>query len=145
MVAQGKILILDDEEVIREVVARSLTHFGVGEPVKTATVAEAIKAVEGGDVRAAVVDLVLQGESGHAFLAFLVERGLNLPVVVVSGRAETDDIIMLLRNRVYNFLPKPFSIPDLITALQEVMAKAPSPKPRRETTSFSPQDLKPKP
>jgi signal transduction histidine kinase/ActR/RegA family two-component response regulator len=121
----GRVLIMDDEEMVGEVAVEMLRSIGL-----TATwsgsgreaLHEFLAAEERGEPYDAVMlDLTVPGGMGGSEAVILIKQiRADVPVLVMSGYA--DDAV-LARYRDYGFdgvLPKPFTIPDLRRALAEI-------------------------
>lgn len=83
------ILIVDDEESIRDVAAAILEKQG-HTTVRAADADEAFSAIEAGGIDLALVDVVLPGRGGLDLLMQIRADHPSLPVVVMSGKVRTD-------------------------------------------------------
>jgi CheY-like chemotaxis protein len=110
--AAGRVLIVDDEPHIREVLRDFLTR--VGDEVATAaTGAAALEAVAAFQPDVILVDMVMPGMSGADVLAALRRAGLTMPVILMSGQPITPP------EGFFAFLRKPFDLrklAELVTA-----------------------------
>ena len=69
----------------------------------------------------------MPGVSGLALVRRLRIASIALPVVLVSGSLETLDPAKLMRDpwsRIHAFVRKPFTIPDLISAVRSATTSA---------------------
>ncbi|MCB9789028.1 MAG: HDOD domain-containing protein [Deltaproteobacteria bacterium] len=121
MPSSPRILIVDDDVALRRGLARAVSRAGM-EPAEAGTVREAIDVLGrlGADVM--ILDIGLPTTSGHALLAEFNRRRVGLPVIVVSGRGEVEDVIKVLRNHAFDFLPKPLSVPVVLDAVRRALA-----------------------
>jgi len=122
---RGKVLVMDDEEVIRELAEAVLLHAGFD--VDTASCGqEAIDLTRQSfadksphDI--AILDLVLQeGIDGEATLAKLHEINPALKAVACSGKRESD---VMRTPREFGFsgsLPKPYRSGDLVAIVSDL-------------------------
>ena len=114
---------MEDEEAVRHLLERALRRQGF--TVVTATGAQdALRAVAtGADPDVIVSDVSMPGQSGTELLAELRRRGVDAPVLLVSGHASDD----LPAAEVYNadFLQKPFTPSDLASVLREILQREP--------------------
>ncbi len=83
------ILIVDDEESIRDVAAAILERQG-HTTVRAGDVDEAVDAIKAGGIDLALVDVVLPGRGGLDLLMQIRSDYPALPVVVMSGKVRTD-------------------------------------------------------
>ena len=108
----SRVLIVDDEPHIREVLSDFLTR--VGDEVATAaTGAAALEAVPTFQPDVILLDMVMPGMSGADVLDALRRAGLTIPVILISGQPITPP------EGVFAFLKKPFDlrkVAELVTA-----------------------------
>ena len=111
-------LVVDDEECVREVVARMLQGAGYT-PILCDTGAEALDILREHphEISVAFLDLVMSGMSGVQTFRGLRVLAPELPVVVSSGYPERAKDTDILGNPGVAFLRKPFLRNDLVDAL----------------------------
>jgi CheY-like chemotaxis protein len=83
------ILVVDDEESIRDVAAAILEKQG-HTAVRASDAGEAIAAIQEGGIDVALVDVVLPGRGGLDLLMQIRSEHPSLPVIVMSGKVRTD-------------------------------------------------------
>ena len=116
----AKILVVDDEEPQRELLRRVLARFGYN--VTTAADAiEALDVLEKTRFDLVVTDCRMVRMDGVTFALRLRSRGLDMPIIFISGAPPED-----LHDKVGNgsnvrFLQKPFGGRVLIEAIQTVL------------------------
>ncbi|MDE2146878.1 MAG: phosphate regulon transcriptional regulator PhoB [Burkholderiales bacterium] len=120
----AKILIVEDEPAIAELVALNLRHDGHD----VEAVADADAAVE--RVRAALPDLVvldwmLPGESGLSLARrWRAEpRTRELPIVMLTARAEERDLVQGLDAGADDYIGKPFSAAELLARIRSLLRR----------------------
>lgn len=115
MMAQRPILIVDDDPNILQTVSDILEFEGY--PVETASNgAEALRAVEQRSPALVLLDMRMPVLDGWGFAQRLKERGIFLPIVVMTA---ADDARRWAQEIGANdFLPKPFSLLDLLAAVE---------------------------
>jgi two-component system OmpR family response regulator len=122
-----RILVVDDERAITDLVAMALKYEGFA--VQTAaTVREARHSVM--DFRPAliVLDIGLPGEDGFSFLQRLTADGLKVPVIFLTARDATEDKVRGLTVGGDDYVTKPFSIEELVARIRVVLRRhQPSP------------------
>jgi two-component system cell cycle sensor histidine kinase/response regulator CckA len=122
LTGQGTILLVEDEEAVRAFGARALRQRGY-------TVLEANSGVdalhvveETADVIDLVVsDVVMPEMDGPTLLGELRKRGHKAKVIFVSGYAEEAFSRNLPEGEEFGFLPKPFTLKQLIEAVKKSM------------------------
>jgi DNA-binding NtrC family response regulator len=112
-----RILIVDDEDAIRKTVAQTLAS-EKHEAVAAASAKEALeKAAEGG-IDLVLCDLKMPGMDGLELLSALKDRGIELPVVMMSGHGSIDDALEATRRGALDFIQKPFDRDRLLLAVR---------------------------
>jgi DNA-binding NtrC family response regulator len=110
MLNQKRILIIDDEKVVRDACARMLSKNGCfviqAENGKTG-LAELDKASEEIDV--ILLDLMMPGMSGIEVLEKIQASDHSFVVVVITGYASVGNAIEAIEKGAYDFIAKPFT------------------------------------
>jgi CheY-like chemotaxis protein len=117
--AASRILVVEDEYLIRMLLEDMLTDLGYEVAAAVGTIAEASDLAAKGDFNAAVLDVNLDGQEIYPVAEILAKRGL--PFVFVTGYGE-NSLIDPYRHR--PALQKPFQIEQLKTVLNGLLAKA---------------------
>ena len=119
--ARGTVLLVDDEEAVRRLVARALARAG-WTVLSAGTGEEALALLDeegGGDVRVLVSDVMMPGMDGAELLATVRRQRPLLPAVLVSGYSE-DALRGELDQAHTRFLGKPYAIAELVSAISEL-------------------------
>lgn len=116
MVTPSTILIVEDEPSFGQALGRWLEMLG-HDSLLVGTAEEAASVYAARRFKSILLDLHLPGRSGHVFLRQLCGVNSQTPVIVISGGAQMDDVILALRNGAADFLRKPFRIDELAQAL----------------------------
>jgi DNA-binding response OmpR family regulator len=107
-----RILIAEDDAALAGYLARGLSS--AGDEVELAPSGDAaVAAFLRGAPDLLLLDLELPGRSGLAVLAAVREVSLSVPVLVLSGRAETETRIRCLELGADDCMAKPFSLREL--------------------------------
>jgi two-component system cell cycle sensor histidine kinase/response regulator CckA len=122
MTGQGTILLVEDEEGLRALNARGLKSRGYS-VIEAGNGIEAIDALEksGGKVDLVVSDVVMPEMDGPTLLKELRKRNSDLKMIFVSGYAEEAFEKSLPAGEKFAFLPKPFTLKQLIEQVKETM------------------------
>jgi two-component system response regulator RegA len=110
------LLLVDDDEVFRERLARALRERGQ-EVVTAADGEEAMRAAERGRLGAAVVDLRMPGMNGTELLPELLRLQPNLRVVVLTGYGSIASAVEAMRLGAHNYVSKPADADDVLAAV----------------------------
>jgi two-component system, cell cycle sensor histidine kinase and response regulator CckA len=124
LTGQGTILLVEDEEGLRTLNARGLVSRGY-KVIEAGNGLEAIEALqrEGGYVDLVVSDVVMPEMDGPTLLKELRKTNPELRIIFVSGYAEDAFEKGLSDSSQYNFLPKPFTLKQLVSAVKEAMGR----------------------
>lgn len=124
MTGQGTILLVEDEDPVRAVNARALTARGYT-VLEAASGIEALQVIEerGESVDLVVSDVVMPEMDGPTLLGELRKLYPDLKVIFVSGYAEDAFRKNLPEGEEFNFLPKPFSLRQLVEIVKQVMGR----------------------
>ncbi len=120
-VSKGRVLIVDDEEDMRELVGQGLElrHFEV-EEVESAEAA--LEALRGKPFDAVLTDLQMNGMDGLELGKRVIENH-NIPVVLLTGKANMDAAIGAVRAGLDDFLQKPVDIEHLALTLERAIER----------------------
>src|ERR1041385_7534314 len=89
---QPRLLVLDDEETVRQALANFFENKGYG--VATATTSgEAIELADRQQFDLAIFDINLAGENGLELLRYFKANFPTLPVLMLTGMAGGDDLV----------------------------------------------------
>jgi two-component system cell cycle sensor histidine kinase/response regulator CckA len=122
LTGQGTILLVEDEEGLRSLNARGLRSRGYS-VIEASNGIEALEALEekNGAVDLVVSDVVMPEMDGPTLLKTMRERNPDLKIIFVSGYAEDAFEKSLPENQQFAFLPKPFTLAQLVAAVKETM------------------------
>jgi len=123
LTGRGTVLLVEDEEAVRAFASRALASRGY-HVVEAATGVEALSAIEqnGSELDLVVSDVVMPEMDGPTLLRELRRRRPELKVIFISGYAEEAFKKNLPEGERFTFLPKPFSLKELVAAVKETMA-----------------------
>ncbi len=129
------ILVVDDDERIRTLLARYLKENGyLASAVESAERADAIMKTITFD--ALVVDIMMPGETGLD-MTKRVRAGSAVPILLLTARGEPQDRIAGLEAGANDYLAKPFEPRELVLRLQGLLQRSALP-PRDDLVRFGP-------
>ena len=116
---QGTILLVEDEEAVRAFGARALAARGYT-VLEAASGVQALEVVDemDGKIDLIVSDGVMPEMDGPTMFGELRKRGVKCKVIFVSGYAEDAFSKNLPEGEEFGFLPKPFSLKQLVEAVK---------------------------
>ena len=112
-----KVLIVDDEKNIREIMIKVLELEGIyGRGAENGLSAQRILLEESFDI--IVSDLKMPGLNGQELLEWVEETGLQTPVLMISAFGQADDAVRALKAGAYDYIVKPFAPEELLHRIQ---------------------------
>jgi DNA-binding response OmpR family regulator len=118
-----RILVVEDDPLLAQGVKQGLQQAGYTADVAgSAEDAERQLAQEGFD--AALIDIGLPGADGLTLIQRLRARGSRLPVLVLTARGGTDDMVRGLDTGADDYLAKPFRLPELLARLRALIRRS---------------------
>lgn len=119
--ADTHILIIDDDDRIRELLSRYLTKQGYR--ASTANGAdEARSKMQGLKYDLLIIDIMMPGEDGLTLTRALREHH-DVPIILLTALGEADQRIAGLRSGADDYLPKPFEPEELLLRIDNVFRR----------------------
>lgn len=116
------VLVVDDDVVMRLLLTRALTVAGM----RVNSFASADELLRNGDLGSASVlllDLSMPDMSGMELHQLLQRRGVDLPVLFISGAADLATAVSAMRNGADDFIEKPFQDAALVESVRRAVAR----------------------
>ena len=114
------ILIVDDENSIREVLAEGL--IGAGYPCSTASDAkDAMRKLENVRFNLVLSDIRMPGATGIELLEQIKDHDPDIDVIMVSGVVDTDTALESIRRGARDYVTKPFNLTDVLFTVDRVV------------------------
>jgi DNA-binding NtrC family response regulator len=114
--SQESILVVDDEEVMRDVLGSLLTQAGY-EVSLAENGAEGLELARKGTHAAALVDMMLPEMDGMTVLEELKKTDPELVVLMITAHASVETAIAAMRRGAFDYVAKPFKHEELLHAL----------------------------
>src|SRR5262245_26922721 len=118
----GSILVIDDEEIMREILETLLTREGY--EVRLASSGE-----EGLDLArtvpfdAAIVDIMMPGFDGIATLDELKRIDEDLAVIIITAYASVESAIAAMKSGAFDYVTKPFKNEEVLVVIRNAMER----------------------
>lgn len=103
---KGRVLIVDDEEGIRFTLCRFLSEEGY-EASEAVDYDEALRIVSSAEYDVVFADILLGGSTGIDLLREITRRGINCPVVMITGAPDIETASEAVRLGAFDYIPKP--------------------------------------
>jgi len=118
----GTILVADDDRTIRTVLTQALTRAGC-KVHATSSLVTLMRWVEEGKGDLVISDVVMPDGNGLETLPKITAVRPGLPVIVISAQNTIMTAIQAAEAEAYDYLPKPFDLPDLMKRAGRALAR----------------------
>jgi len=118
---KGRILVLDDEQIVLESVSRVLE----GENYQVATCRKgegAVEALKGGSFDILITDMKMPGMDGLQAMEALAEVDPDLSMIMLTGYATIDTAVQAMKLGAVDYIKKPFTPEQLTELVEKVMS-----------------------
>jgi two-component system, OmpR family, response regulator RegX3 len=117
-----RVLIVDDEPIVRDVVARYLKRDGF-DTLEAGDGDTARQLIERSPPHLVVLDVMLPGTDGLTLCRWIRSRG-DLPVIMLTARGEEADRIVGLELGADDYIVKPFSAREVVARIRAVLRRS---------------------
>ena len=131
------ILVVDDDARLRGLLKNFLSGKGY-RVTAAASAAAARKVMDGLSFDAMVLDVMMPGETGLAFVERLRSEAGQIPVLMLSALAESGDRIAGLSSGSDDYLTKPFEPQELLLRLQSLLRRSRAALAEAQSVAFGP-------
>jgi two-component system response regulator PilR (NtrC family) len=122
MARTGSVLVVDDEEVMREILEALLVREGYR--VKLASSGEeGLEYARSMPFDAAIVDVMMPGIDGIATLEELKKIDEDLPVVMVTAFASVETAISAMKRGAFDYITKPFKNDEVVIVVRNAVER----------------------
>ncbi len=118
----NKVLILDDEDSIRQFMKLNLEYQGYT-TVEAASGEEALRVFEEENPAVAILDVMLPGISGFDVCQAIREKSPRTGIIMVSAKSQDIDKILGLERGADDYIIKPFNPQELILRVRSLMRR----------------------
>jgi two-component system response regulator FixJ len=120
MVANAVVHVIDDDESVRHALAFLLATSGMAVQVYESGTAflETVGSLQGGCI---LTDVRMPGIDGLALQRRLIELGVRLPVIVMTGHGDVPLAVEAMKAGAVDFLEKPFDDQVLLSAIRSAL------------------------
>src|SRR5271169_1523093 len=119
---KGRILIIDDEEIIRESCRRVIEPAGY--EVRTAKEGrEGLQLLNAGRVDLVLTDLKMPDIDGIEVLIKIKENWPDTQVIIMTGYGTVNTAVRAMKMGVFDYIEKPFSPDDLLALVDRALSR----------------------
>ena len=113
-----RVLIIDDEPVLQDVLATLLRREGF-QVLQALTAAEGLRQAEDGEVDLVLLDLMLPDKPGLEVLRELKGRDPEVVVVVITAYSSVETAIAAMREGAFHYIAKPFKNQEVVLTVRK--------------------------
>lgn len=121
-VASTTVLIVDDEEPVRDGLARLLTRLGYRTLTATGG-SDCLSLIADHDVHVVLLDVIMPDASGHDVVTDALETDPHLGIVMLSGRNDALSAALCMQRGALDYLTKPVDVSTLDRAIRRAVVK----------------------
>jgi two-component system nitrogen regulation response regulator GlnG len=129
-----EIWVVDDDQAIRFVLQRALRKRGFGVEC-FADVKSVCSALENEHPQAILTDIRLPDADGLNVVDTLRRLSIDIPVIAMTAYSDLDQAVSAFQKGVFEYLPKPFDLDQVISVVERAVAKGESTTPAPEEKS----------
>jgi len=118
-----KILVIEDEKKVANFIKRGLEEDGYAVTIVTDG-AEGLKQSLSGDFSLVVMDRMLPKKDGIAIISELRAAGKQVPILMLTARGSTEDIVSGLDAGADDYLTKPFAFAELVARVRALVRRS---------------------
>ena len=115
--SKSNILVVDDDELLRQVLRDQLVSHGVGQLEEAGTISQAQQKAAQMVPDLVILDVELPDGNGFEFCQYLRQSGYERPIIMLTGRGDEKDIVDGLDGGANDYIAKPMRIGELIARI----------------------------
>lgn len=122
----ARLLLVDDDQELREILVETLTEYGFA-PVAVASGAEMFTELQTGGYDLVLLDVMMPGEDGLTLCRELRMPGTpyaDIPVIFLTARKDITDRVVGLEIGGDDYLPKPFQARELVARIRALLRRS---------------------
>jgi len=116
-----RILVVDDDKDLREVLSEQLALHPEFEVVQAANAARAFESIEAASPDLVIMDVGLPDLDGRQAVSRLREEGFKRPIIMLTGRDSDADTVLGLDSGANDYIAKPFRFSVLLARIRVQM------------------------
>ncbi|RPJ60442.1 MAG: sigma-54-dependent Fis family transcriptional regulator, partial [Acidobacteria bacterium] len=118
----GTVLVVDDEEIMREILDALLTREGYDVRLASSGAA-ALEIAKAVPIDAAVVDVMMPGMDGLSVLDELKKLDEDIAVIMITAFASVETAIAAMKRGAFDYITKPFKNDEVLVVLRNAVER----------------------
>jgi DNA-binding response OmpR family regulator len=120
--AEANVLIIEDDATIARFVELELKHAGY-DVTRAVDGPSGLSVLDCTEVDLVILDLMLPDMDGIEVAREIRRRGRDLPILMLTARAETHDVVSGFDAGADDYMRKPFEIPELLSRVRALLKR----------------------
>ncbi len=134
MGGQGRILIIEDAETMREFLDTLLSYEGYGEVLIVEDGAKGIELLKAEPFDLVITDLSMPGLDGYQVMEYVHNNHPETLVIVITAYGSIESVTEALRQGAFDYVTKPFETEVILASIERALEKIRLEKEAREKT-----------
>ncbi len=122
MPRNGTVLVVDDEEIMREILEALLTRQGYDVRLASGG-AEGLEIARSGPIDAAIVDVMMPGMDGLTVLDEIKKIDEDIAVIMITAFASVETAIAAMKRGAFDYVTKPFKNDEVLVVLRNAVER----------------------
>ncbi|MFC2060237.1 sigma-54-dependent transcriptional regulator, partial [Chloroflexota bacterium] len=114
------ILIVDDEEIVRQVIHRKLLTEGY-HCLEAANADQALDQLKKNSIELVILDIKMPVKSGAELLPELKAAYPDIEVIMATGITDTDTAVQCMRQGAYDYITKPINFDEFVLTVERAL------------------------
>lgn len=127
MIAEKRLLVVDDEEVVCQSCSRIFSDRGIKIDTSTNPV-KGLELATSNKYSAILLDIKMPDMDGIEFMEELRKKNQDTPVMIITGYSSIPSAAAAMRLGAKDYIPKPFTPGEILKAVERVLAEEPAVK-----------------
>ena len=118
----AKILVIDDQKPIRNSL-KDILEYENHEVLLAENGAQGLELFDKGGIELVLCDIKMEGMDGIEVLMNIASKGLDVPVIMISGHGDIDTAVETIKKGAYDFIQKPLDLNRLLITVKHALEK----------------------
>jgi DNA-binding response OmpR family regulator len=132
---KAKVLYVEDEIFLAKIVSETLQDRGY-EVILESDGGKAVEKFLEEKPDVCVLDIMLPNKDGFSIADEIREKDLHVPIIFLSAKSQTSDVVNGFKLGASDYIRKPFSIEELIVRMDNVLKRKPEPKAEQDEVTI---------
>jgi DNA-binding NtrC family response regulator len=119
----ARVLFVDDNKMLHDVLDRLLSRHGIRVD-SLSSVDRAVEALQDDDYDLLITEATLSGTDGMTLLNYVREHHPHMKVIMVTGQANVQHAVEVMKRGAADYMPKPFSTDEFVDRVKQHLTAA---------------------